>query len=74
MNSKVEEINPYSAGGHKHEQVREMFDNIAPAYDVMNRMMTCPQAGVLRYWSTHACTSAMQVGVLLGDGATTYTL
>ena len=40
MNSKVEEINPYSAGGHKHEQVREMFDNIAPAYDVMNRMMT----------------------------------
>ena len=51
MNSKVEEINPYSAGGHKHEQVREMFDNIAPAYDVMNRMMTL---GIDRRWRRKA--------------------
>ena len=51
MNSKVEEINPYSVGGHKHEQVREMFDNIAPAYDVMNRMMTL---GIDRRWRRKA--------------------
>ncbi len=48
---QVEEINPYHKDGAKHAQVREMFDNIAPAYDVMNRMMTL---GIDRSWRRKA--------------------
>lgn len=43
MSSEVEHITPYGAGGDertKSEQVRDMFDDIAPAYDAMNRVMT----------------------------------
>lgn len=39
--NKVEQVTPY--GTHdmaKTEQVRQMFDSIAPAYDFMNRAMT----------------------------------
>lgn len=46
----VEKISPYAADGDKREkgeQVRDMFDSIAPAYDVMNRMMTL---GVDKSW------------------------
>ena len=35
-----EEINPYDNSRGKTEQVKEMFDNIAPAYDFMNRAMS----------------------------------
>lgn len=43
-----EEINPYGYDGRdKKAQVREMFDNIAPAYDFMNRAMTL---GIDRLW------------------------
>lgn len=36
-----ERINPYDSDSRpKSEQVRDMFDNIAPAYDFMNRAMT----------------------------------
>ena len=48
--SKVENIMPYGEKGdvrHKGEQVRDMFDNIAPTYDLMNRMMTL---GIDRLW------------------------
>lgn len=51
MSEKVEKINPYRSEGAKHEQVREMFDSIAPAYDVMNRMMTF---GIDRRWRSTA--------------------
>lgn len=35
------DINPYSGDSRaKGEQVRDMFDNIAPAYDLLNRAMT----------------------------------
>lgn len=51
MSEKVEKINPYRSGEAKHEQVREMFDSIAPAYDVMNRMMTF---GIDRRWRSEA--------------------
>lgn len=33
-------ITPYGDERAKHEQVQEMFDSIAPAYDFMNRAMT----------------------------------
>ncbi len=47
MNSKVEHIKPYDEHGSKHEQVEQMFDSIAPAYDFMNRAMTL---GIDRWW------------------------
>ena len=37
--SQVEQVKPYGEGT-KTEQVRQMFDSIAPAYDFMNRAMT----------------------------------
>ena len=37
--TQVEQVKPYGEGA-KTEQVRQMFDNIAPAYDFMNRAMT----------------------------------
>ncbi len=43
-----ESVRPYESDSRaKGEQVREMFDNIAPAYDLMNRMMTF---GIDRSW------------------------
>lgn len=42
-----EDINPYDNSRSKTEQVREMFDNIAPAYDFMNRAMTF---GIDKWW------------------------
>lgn len=51
----VEEIKPYGdRDAAKTEQVRDMFDNIAPAYDLMNRAMT---AGIDRRW--RACAVRM---------------
>ena len=47
MNQAVEQIKPYDAEGSKTEQVRDMFDSIAPAYDFMNRAMTL---GIDRWW------------------------
>lgn len=46
-----EEINPYDDRREKGEQVREMFDSIAPAYDFMNRAMTL---GIDRLWRRKA--------------------
>jgi len=45
---EVEKINPYGGDRRsKDRQVQSMFDNIAPAYDMMNHLMT----GFLdRYW------------------------
>lgn len=47
MDVKAEHIKPYDEQRAKTEQVREMFDSIAPAYDWMNRAMTF---GVDRRW------------------------
>ena len=37
---RVERVTPYDDSTAKTEQVRQMFDSIAPAYDFMNRAMT----------------------------------
>jgi len=34
------EIKPYNETGNKKAQVEEMFDNIAPSYDLLNRVLT----------------------------------
>lgn len=47
MHNKVEDIKPYDEQGNKTEQVRRMFDSIAPAYDFMNRAMTL---GIDKWW------------------------
>lgn len=44
---KVEDITPYGQGTCKHEQVQQMFDNIAASYDRLNAMMTF---GMHRRW------------------------
>lgn len=48
---QVENVNPYGDSRHKSEQVREMFDSIAPAYDFMNRAMTF---GIDKLWRRSA--------------------
>ncbi len=46
-----EAINPYDDSRPKTEQVRDMFDSIAPAYDFMNRAMTL---GIDKLWRRRA--------------------
>lgn len=47
MIANVENINPYGDDRQKTDQVRQMFDSIAPAYDFMNRAMSF---GIHRRW------------------------
>lgn len=49
--TKVENITPYGTDKSKGEQVEQMFDSIAPAYDFMNRAMTL---GIDRLWRKKA--------------------
>lgn len=49
--AKVEDITPYGSSASKGEQVEQMFDSIAPAYDFMNRAMTL---GIDRRWRSKA--------------------
>lgn len=51
MDYKAEKITPYGKDASKTEQVREMFDSIAPAYDFMNRAMTF---GIDKIWRRRA--------------------
>ena len=51
MEVKAEKINPYDNSRAKSEQVKEMFDSIAPAYDFMNRAMTF---GIDKWWRAKA--------------------
>lgn len=53
--SGAELINPYDDSRDKTEQVREMFDSIAPAYDFMNTAMTF---GMHRWWRNRALSAA----------------
>ena len=40
MDYPQEHIKPYGEDGKKSEQVEEMFDNIAPAYDQLNHTLS----------------------------------
>ena len=40
MDYPQEHIKPYGNDGKKSEQVEEMFDNIAPAYDKLNHTLS----------------------------------
>lgn len=51
MGYKAEDIKPYNDSEGKTEQVRQMFDSIAPAYDFMNRAMTM---GIDCWWRRRA--------------------
>ncbi len=52
MDVKAERVNPYQGDQReKTQQVRVMFDNIAPAYDFMNRAMTF---GIDKLWRRKA--------------------
>lgn len=47
----VESVTPYHSGKSKGVEVEQMFDSIAPAYDLMNTAMTF---GLHRYWRNRA--------------------
>jgi len=49
--SSPEQIKPYDSNRSKTEQVEQMFNSIAPAYDFMNRAMTL---GIDRRWRRRA--------------------
>lgn len=51
MNYPQEHIKPYGKGGKKSEQVEEMFDNIAPAYDKLNHTLSM---GIDKSWRRKA--------------------
>ena len=51
MSADCERVKPYGRKESKTEEVREMFDNIAPNYDFMNRAMTF---GLDRGWRKKA--------------------
>lgn len=55
----AEKVNPYDNSRQKGEQVEEMFDSIAPAYDFMNTAMTF---GLHRSWRDKALRAAIGEG------------
>ncbi len=71
MEIKAEKVTPYGTKQSKGEQVEEMFDNIAPAYDFMNRAMTL---GIDRSWrkkvvkAVAAATPSTILDVATGTG------
>lgn len=57
MEIKAEKVKPYDNNRGKTEQVRDMFDSIAPAYDFMNRAMTF---GLDKWWRSIAVKSIVK--------------
>lgn len=53
----AELVNPYDDRRAKSGQVRQMFDSIAPAYDIMNTAMTF---GLHRFWRNRALSAALK--------------
>jgi demethylmenaquinone methyltransferase/2-methoxy-6-polyprenyl-1,4-benzoquinol methylase len=60
MSEKVENITPYETSSAKHEQVRSMFNSIAPTYDLMNRLMTF---GIDKRWRSITVKTLKKAGV-----------
>ena len=54
MSYKQEQIKPYDAARGKTEQVEQMFDNIAPTYDLLNHSLSW---GIDRSWRRAAIDS-----------------
>lgn len=54
---KVEGVDPYKDNRPKREQVEQMFDSIAPAYDFMNTAMTF---GLHRQWRDVALRAVLK--------------
>ena len=72
MEVKSEKINPYDNNRAKTEQVKEMFDSIAPAYDFMNRAMTfgidkCWRAKAVKMIKAYAPKTILDVATGTGD-------
>lgn len=51
MDYPQEHVKPYDDNGHKTEQVEQMFDHIAPAYDRLNHTLSL---GIDRKWRRRA--------------------
>ncbi len=51
MNYEVEKVKPYNDDQSKREQVTEMFDEIAPKYDLLNGVLSL---GIDNYWRKEA--------------------
>ena len=51
MAYKVEKVNPYNPDQPKKEQVKRMFDSIAPKYDTLNGTLSL---GIDNYWRSDA--------------------
>lgn len=47
----AESVKPYNSEGSKKEQVAQMFDNVAPTYDALNRFLSL---GIDVYWRKKA--------------------
>ena len=73
MEYPQEHIKPYGNDGKKSEQVEEMFDNIAPAYDKLNHTLSM---GIDRSWRKKAIDTLrpfsprriMDVGTDISEG------
>jgi demethylmenaquinone methyltransferase / 2-methoxy-6-polyprenyl-1,4-benzoquinol methylase len=48
---KAESVKPYDSEGSKKEQIAQMFDNVAPTYDALNRFLSL---GIDVYWRKKA--------------------
>src|SRR5690554_4648789 len=51
MSYKVENVNPYNSEERKNEQVKKMFNEIAPKYDKLNGALSL---GIDDYWRSDA--------------------
>ena len=73
---KCEEVLPYQQNTNKAEQVEQMFDNIAPVYDPMNRLMSMFndsswRKNALSFLSVYGPKTILDIATGTGDFAIT---